>query len=73
MVKPRLIYSGAGVYEPHITPDGTVWRRNIDGTPFVGASVENIRSVRTWAEIVRVEIPKGDRYEHNSISGYPAG
>jgi hypothetical protein len=57
--RPFIVYSGPGVYEPYITPGGTVWRRNTNGDPFMGICVETIRSIRKWAEIVRIETPQG--------------
>lgn len=61
MVKPFLIYSGIGIYSPTITPTGVVWQRNTDGDPLLGVCIENIRHVRKFAEIVRIEVPKTEK------------
>lgn len=57
-MKAHLVYSGPGVYEPHTTSQGVVWQRNTDGDPLFGANVETITSVKKWAELIRVEVPR---------------
>lgn len=55
-----LIYSGIGVYVPHVTPSGIEWQRNEDGNPFVGVEVTSISNVKKFAELAKVERLKED-------------
>lgn len=40
-MKRQLVYTGEGIYEPTIQPEGILWQRNTDNDPLYGVYVED--------------------------------
>lgn len=53
--KHPLIYAGIGDYEPTLTTDGIVWRKDTTGNPLCAVHVPSITNVRKFATLVRIE------------------